>query len=204
MIFLGKDFCNFLSQNFKSIYYNFNNVFKINYEEYLNLMKIVMKNLYYDNFYKNLLCDINFFISFDKESLLEIQNYFMSVGLLEEKIKKLILSTPQILFFSNNLNNIFPIFKNRDFVGVALLHGNDYRAYSFNDLNLNLILLNTLLKESDVNDCNYLVENMLKSLDREDVVETLNFKFNSDTPLINKFEILSTDYSKKNYYFKKK
>ena len=181
----SKEFLNYLKTNVKSIYNNFQEVFNFNYEEYVNLIKRLLKDTINDIFYQRLLTTTT--VDLSKENLLKIKELIMKLNIKEDQIKEIIITIPEIVFFANLSENIFPIYKNNIFKGLAFVNGNTYRAYSYSLSSFKLNNLNNIADEN-VNYFNY-------------VIDSLNLKPNA--PLNEKFLSLAKEYSKKNYYFKK-
>ncbi len=194
----SKEFLNYLKTNVKSIYNNFQEVFNFNYEEYVNLIKRLLKDTINDIFYQRLLTTTT--VDLSKENLLKIKELIMKLNIKEDQIKEIIITIPEIVFFANLSENIFPIYKNNIFKGLAFVNGNAYRAYSYSLSSFKLNNLNNIADEN-VNYFNYVIDSLLRSLERQDIKEKLNLKPNA--PLNEKFLSLAKEYSKKNYYFKK-
>ena len=194
----SKEFLNYLKTNVKSIYNNFQEVFNFNYEEYVNLIKRLLKDTINDIFYQRLLTTTT--VDLSKENLLKIKELIMKLNIKEDQIKEIIITIPEIVFFANLSENIFPIYKNNIFKGLAFVNGNTYRAYSYSLSSFKLNNLNNIADEN-VNYFNYVIDSLLRSLERQDIKEKLNLKPNA--PLNEKFLSLAKEYSKKNYYFKK-
>ena len=95
---------------------------------------------------------------------------------------------------------MFPIYKNNNFKGVAFVYNDSYRSYSYSISSYKLNNLNNIV-DNNVNYYNYVIDSLLRSLEREDIKSKLSIDENA--PLNEKFRSLSKDYSKKNYYFKK-
>ncbi len=194
----SKEFVNYINQNLGELYNNFKMVFMVNQEEYANILKRIIKDILKDSFYELLLKNNN--IDFSKDSLINIKNYLINLNLEEEQIKEVIVTIPEIILFNKMINNIFPIYKNNNFKGLAFVYNNSYRSYSYSMSSYKLNSLNNIV-DNNVNYYNYVIDSLLKSLEREDIKEKL--KIDENTSLNEKFISLSKDYSKKNYYFKK-
>ncbi len=194
----NKDFINYLNQNLKELYNNFKIVFNINLEEYNNLVRRIVKDILKDSFYDLLVKNNS--IDFNKESLLNIKEYLIKLNLNKEEIKEVIITIPEIVLFNKLINNVFPIYKNNNFKGVAFVYNDSYRSYSYSISSYKLNNLNNIV-DNNVNYYNYVIDSLLRSLEREDIKSKLSIDENA--PLNEKFRSLSKDYSKKNYYFKK-
>ncbi len=196
---MENEFLKYLNLNIKKIYDDFVEVFNIDYMEYVTIIKRIVKDITKDDFYKQLLqSDIS--INFDKNSLLKVDSYLKLLNMDDNNGKKIVSTIPELILFINNQENIFPIYKNEKFKGFAFVYENNYRSYSCMENNYKLNNLNNIT-ENNVNYYNYVIEDLIKSLDREDIKQSLNIKDNST--LKEKFLSLSKNYSKKNYYFKK-
>ena len=194
----NNEFVNYVNQNLKELYDNFKMVFKFSSEEYANLLKKIIKDILKDSFYKDLVN--NNTIDFNKESLLDIKEFLYKLNINEKQIKEIIITIPEIVLFNKMINNIFPIYKNNNFKGLAFVYNNDYRSYSYSNSSYKLNNLNNIV-DKNVNYYNYVIDNLLKSLEREDIKS--KYDIGENAPLNEKFISLSKDYSKKNYYFKK-
>ena len=194
----NKEFLSYLQNNIKDIYNNFEEILNFNYEEYSNLIKRIIKDITKDSFYENILK--NNIIDFSKETLLNTKNIIIKFNVKEEQIKEIIITIPEIILFNKIPNTIFPIYKNNIFKGLAFVYNNDYRSYSFSMSSYKLNNLNNIV-DHNVNYYNYVIDSLLKSLEREDIKSKL--KIDENASLNEKFKSLSKDYSKKNYYFKK-
>ena len=194
----NNEFVNYINQNLKELYDNFKEIFKFSSEEYANLLKKIIKDILKDSFYKDLVN--NNTIDFNKESLLDIKEFLYKLNINEKQIKEIIITIPEIVLFNKMINNIFPIYKNNNFKGLAFVYNNDYRSYSYSNSSYKLNNLNNIV-DQNVNYYNYVIDNLLKSLEREDIKS--KYDIDENAPLNEKFISLSKDYSKKNYYFKK-
>ncbi len=194
----NNEFVNYVNQNLKELYDNFKLVFKFSSEEYANLIKKIIKDILKDAFYKDLVN--NNTIDFNKESLLDIKEFLYKLNINEKQIKEIIITIPEIVLFNKMINNIFPIYKNNNFKGLAFVYNNDYRSYSYSNSSYKLNNLNNIV-DKNVNYYNYVIDNLLKSLEREDIKS--KYDIGENASLNEKFISLSKDYSKKNYYFKK-
>ncbi len=191
-------FINYVNQNLKELYDNFKVVFKLSRKEYTNLLKKIIKDILKDSFYKDIVNNNN--IDFNKESLLAIKEFLDKLNINEKQIREVIITIPEIVLFNKMINNIFPIYKNNNFKGLAFVYNNNYRSYSYSNSSYKLNNLNNIV-DSNVNYYNYVIDNLLKSLEREDIKAKYNIDENAS--LNEKFITLSKHYSKKNYYFKK-
>ncbi len=199
----NKQFLSYLKNNMVKISLNFENVFSINFEEFSSLINTIIKDVTFDEFYNKLLKKKTQFNSFEESSLLEIKKVFINLGLGELEIKKIILTIPDVILFSDKIEDIYPIYKSNEFKGIAFVNDNEYRAYSYSESSYRLRYLNQIL-DSKTNNYDYIIESLLNSLKRKDVREELNIKSDNELDLKDKFTVLTRIYSKKNYYLKQK
>lgn len=199
----NKYFLNYLKDNLSRISSSLEKIFSINFDEFSLLIKTIIQDINVDDFYSKTLIYEGKISNFDEPQLLEIKKLFIHLGLSDLEIKKIIVTIPEILLFSNRIEDIYPIYKNNTFKGIVLINENDYRAYSYSESSYKLASLNNLANNK-INDYRYLVENLLNSLKREDIKQQLGFEITEDTKLNDIFLALTKDYSRKNYYFKKK
>ena len=197
----NKEFLEYLKDNIKIIYFNFEKVFGVNYEEFFFIIKIIIKDLTYDNFYQNLISE-DLIKNFDLVSLTNLLKMFKDLNLDLEEIKKIILVIPEVFLFSQNLNDIHLIYKNDTIKGIAFINQEDYRSYSIPNNALDETTLNNILEFRTINSYDYLIKNLLLNLNRKDIKRSFDLTDNSN--LTDKFAALTKIYSKKNYYFKKK
>ena len=103
-----------------------------------------------------------------------------STGLTEEEINMIIIKSPMITLYSNNLGYIYYLFKSKRYYGYTILDDNKINTY----------LLNRRLKSNIISN-NYVVEKMINYYKVNN--------YNKET-----FDDLERDFKLKNYYFKKK
>ena len=199
----SKQFIKYLNTNIHLILSNLKKNLDINQEESTYLINLIIKDLLTDEYYFRLINSKLDFLPFEESAIQSIKNIFISVGIDESEIKKIILTIPEILLFYDSFESIYLIYKSSKFRGIAFLYGEDYRAYSYSESSFRLRYLNIAL-DSRINDFTYLIEKLLRSLDREDIKKTTNLESQSEDDLKNKFAALTRIYSKKNYYLRKK
>lgn len=190
----------FFKDNISEIYKNINSVYNIDKSEFTSLVKRIIHDLTTDSFYIKMLHNDKLPPKFDSESLMIIKKFLLELGFDNKKIKDIILKIPEMLLFSNNIENIYPIFKGNDFEGCAFLNGKSYKSYLYFEGD------DEYHFDKDINyinsyDYDYLVNMMLNSLNRKDIKNESKLDNNPD--LKAKFKALTKDYSLKNYYFKK-
>ena len=170
----------------------------------LNKLLIEKKN---DSFYENI--DISSILN--KETPIIIMNYLKRHSLTEEEIKIIVLNHPYLLMYSNNLDNLFIVFKNNEYKAYVLLDGDTYRCYKsigsiYNENNhsfeeeYNYLNNNKNIVFSDLYDNAY-ISPIISSVKRKDIKELL--KIEEKDSIKEKFNKLSKEYSRKNIYFKK-
>ncbi len=199
-----KKFFEYLKSNVENLYLRFYKVFNLNTYDYYNLIQRLIKDVVNDSFYANLLKNYKVEELFSDDSLIRIKNYLENIEIKGEDVFKVLVTIPEILFFYDDLNGIFPIFRNNNFKGITLVTEDDFRAYSYSPVFYNNSNLNVILEGDVINNYSYLVRSMIESLERSDVKNVLAKENRIITgSLRQKFLILEKDTSKKNYYFKK-
>lgn len=171
------DFIKNIKLNIKDIYNNIFDVFEITKEEFNTLILNIINSFQYNENLKKKEFSMNIF---SIENLLELKSMLIKIGLTEEEIKKIIVKSPIILLYSDKLDNIYYLFKNKKYYGYTILDNKKYYTFLLND-NLN----------SNIISNNYIIEKMIdyyniKKFEKED------------------FDNLESDFKLKNYYFKKK
>ena len=171
------DFIKNIKLNIKDIYNNIFGVFEITKEEFNILILNIINSFQYNENLKKKEFSMNVF---SIENLLELKSMLIKIGLTEEKIKRIIVKSPIILLYSDKLDDIYYLFKNKKYYGYTILDNKKYYTFLLNDyLNSNII------------SNNYIIEKMIdyyniKKFEKED------------------FDNLESDFKLKNYYFKKK
>lgn len=199
----SKQFIEYLNTNIHLILSNLKKNLDINQEESTYLINLIIKDLLTDEYYFRLINSKLDFLPFEESAIQSIKKIFISVGIDESEIKKIILTIPEILLFYDSFESIYLIYKSSKFRGIAFLNGEDYRAYSYSESSFRLRYLNIAL-DSRINDFTYLIEKLLRSLDREDIKKTTNLESQNKEDLKNRFMALTRSNSKKNYYLRKK
>lgn len=106
--------------------------------------------------------------------------------------KNIIINSPLILVFSNNIDDIYFLYKGNSFEGYVLLQGKDFKAYRYIENE------NVHIQKATV-ECNYLIKNILNDLNREDIKESL--KIDGKESMKDKMNALNSGV--KRYFFKK-
>lgn len=184
----------FIYKNVDIIFSNFIKVFNMNKEEVLatikNLITILKKDQFYSNYKK-------FFITnFSLSNLNNLKEYLLKHGLSENEIKKTIIRMPGMIFLNETLENIYLIFKGKQYKGYVVFNNNDIKSYVYLG-NSDLICG----KNNNYYENEYIIKEMLKNANREDVSEFLNIQ--SDYKIKEKLDCLKEDFCLKNYYLKK-
>ena len=225
------NFLNYISANLKQIYANFNSHFGVNQVEFEHILKKLIDDVATDKFYRKLLNKKDLSNCFESQTLYELKKYLsLQLRINDDDIKNILINTPEILFFATNISKIYPIFKGSYFKGYVLLDDDLYKAYSFYnnykyllnsskasqnfDLSLQNIKINYVnpkfiektgkyvLVKNDLFDNSKLINYLLENLNREDVMKY--YGLTSDSTLEEKFDAISTEYNKRDYYFKRK
>ena len=172
----NQDFIEYIKLNLKQIYNNISNVFGIDNEEFRILVLNIIKFFEYKKTNKKEY-SINVF---SIDVLSKLKSELTKLGLTEEEIKQIITKSPIIILYSDNLNDIYYLYKNRNYYGYTVLYNGEYETY----------LLNSNL-DSNIISNNYIIDRMF---DYYNVKDYTNEEFDS----------LECDFKLKNYYFKKK
>lgn len=194
--------------NIDQIFENMNTIFNISKDE---MTKIITHILYIDDdvFYKSVI-NSKSLLCFSEKNLIKLKNYLKEMTDDDNLIKNIIVYIPEILLFSNNCNNIFPLYKSNEFKGIVLLNNEKYKAYDYHsyflnpnynifyDGNLNMYRVK---KRNDIQECEIIVQSMLELLSRKDIMDY--YGLNNNSTLEDKFYALSSRYNKRNYYFYK-
>lgn len=190
----SKEFLEILRNNTDDLFQNFHDIYKLNFKQTIDILERIINNALNDEFFKKMLENQEIDFLFDKNYLLRIKNHLLSFGITEETIKRIIINTPQILLFSNNIDNIHLLFKNNFYKGYVLTHNNDYKSYGFfNSLSID---------DYDITNCDYIIRDMFNSLERNDIKTINNFNEKPKIQLDDKINALTKENSKKNFYFK--
>ena len=163
--------------NMETIYINILYVFGIKQREFeILILNLINSFKYNDNSHEK-----NFSMNvFSIEKLKELKRSLENIGLTEEEINMIIIKSPMITLYSNNLGYIYYLFKSKRYYGYTILDDNKINTY----------LLNRRLKSNIISN-NYVVEKMINYY-------KVNH-YNKET-----FDDLERDFKLKNYYFKKK
>lgn len=211
---------NFYKNNLEEIYKNLNTIFKINIKEFEEVM-VNSTNGLSNSFFEESLKDIDLKQCYEQESLQNLVSSFKSVNINEEQIKQIILKYPEIITFSNMTNNIQYLFKAHDLKAILLIFNEKYNYYIIDSYllkNYNYYIDNNLKHNIYINDMDTYYENvnkqtyknspvdyfneLLKILDREDIKKYYNL--NDDSTLLQKVNVLSADFNKREFYIKNK
>ena len=207
----NKEFSEKIMPDLKKLYNNIHSVFYISPEEFkdiiVNILKLDKKGI----FYHRLITPNRMIKCFEKENLLALRDYFSSLNLDLDTMIDTIIYIPEILFFADKLDSIFPIFKAKDFKGIALINNGEYKAYDYIDISDNDKFYNYMYNKDYDNPKNVrkeilyeddtIVESMLEMLSRKDVMDY--YGINEKSSLKEKFYALASQYNKRNYYFYK-
>lgn len=163
--------------NMETIYINILYVFGIKQREFeILILNLINSFKYNDNSHEK-----NFSMNvFSIEKLKELKRSLENIGLTEEEINMIIIKSPMIILYSNNLGYIYYLFKSKRYYGYTILDDNKINTY----------LLNRRLKSNIISN-NYVVEKMINYYKVNN--------YNKET-----FDDLERDFKLKNYYFKKK
>lgn len=151
----------------------------------------------------------------DIKSLVNLKKYLIDINLTEDEIKTLLIDIPYIIFYSNCLDNIYPLFSYDEFQGIVFLNDNSYKAYispfvseeykfdlfrnmSFNSLSYDdIVSLN--VKNQFEN--NKFIEDLIKMGCRSDIVRYYGLDYNYTLKDI--FDVCSSRRTGGNLHFYK-
>ena len=106
-------------------------------------------------------------------------NKLLNLGLSLDTIEKVIVKSPVILLYSNQLDSVYYLFKNKKYCGYTILDDDKYVTY----------LLNENIKSNVISN-NFVTDNMLKYYKVNDYKKEV-------------FDSLESQFKLKNYYLKK-
>lgn len=167
----------YIESNVEKIYNNFVEVFKFNRNDFIVFIYNLIKSFGHN---KNLLNKKYSEELISLNNLKKVQLALKELGLSEETIKKIIIKSPIIILYSDNLSYVYYLFKNNKYYGYTVLDDGEYNTYLMNENLKSNVISNNLIVDSMLNF--YKVNN-----------------YNKD-----EFDKLESDFKLKNYYFKKK
>ena len=170
------DFVDYINQNLKQIYNNIYSVFGITKEEFKILILNIIKFFEYKNIDEKDYSPNVFSI----DALSKLKLVLIKLELTEEEIKQIIIKSPIIILYCDNLKDIYYLYKNKKFYGYTILDNKEYETYLLNS-NLN----------SNIISNNYIIDKMF------DYYGVKNYSQEE-------FDKLECEFKLKNYYFKKK
>jgi len=180
-----KDLIIYIKKNLSEIFSNLNLVFGINTEEFQKIIKNLVIAIEHNDFLNNM--DINLEV-FSLDNLINLKKLFRSLNIDNEITNQIIIKSPIIILFDTDLSSIYAIYKNNEYKGYCVLKDNKNQKYNYNKNIDNNVYIN-----------NYLVDMMINSLNRKDIVKE-NEKISNYRMA---FQKLKKEYILKNYYFKK-
>lgn len=166
-----------VKSNIENIYANFLDVYEITKEEFEILILNMINAFQYNEKLNKKEFSVNIF---SIKNLKELKSVLTKIGLTKEEIKKIIVKSPIIILYSNNLDAIYYLYKNKKYYGYTILDNKEYDTF----------LLNENLSSNIISN-NYIIEKML------DYYNVKNYEKDY-------FDNLEKDFKLKNYYFKKK
>ena len=116
---------------------------------------------------------------FSFENCNKLKKELLNLGLNLDTIEKVIVKSPVILLYSNQLDSVYYLFKNKKYCGYTILDDDKYVTY----------LLNENIKSNVISN-NFVTDNMLKYYKVNDYKKEV-------------FDSLESQFKLKNYYFKK-
>lgn len=172
-----KNLIDYIEYDVVNIYNNFVEVFKFNRNDFIIFLFNLVKSFEYN---RNLLKKKYSEKLLSLNNLKKVQFALKELGLSEETIKKIIIKSPIIILYSDNLSYVYYLFKNNKYYGYTVLDDGEYNTYLMNENLKSNVISNNLIVDSMLNF--YKVNN-----------------YNKD-----EFDKLESDFKLKNYYFKKK
>lgn len=172
-----EDIIAYIKSNINQIYHNFYDVFELDISQVDTLIINLIKTFKYNRKLSNKEYSTNIF---SINNLSKIKEQLFQIGLSYDEIKKVIVKSPMIILYSEKLDYVYYLYKNRKYYGYIVLDSEGYDTYLFND-NLN----------SNVISNNYIVEQMLKYYNAS--------SYDKET-----FDNMECDFKLKNYYLKRK
>ena len=109
----------------------------------------------------------------------KLKKGLLNLGLSLDTIEKVIVKSPVILLYSNQLDSVYYLFKNKKYCGYTILDDDKYVTYLLNENIKSNVIFN-----------NYVTDNMLKYYKVNDYKKEV-------------FDSLESQFKLKNYYFKK-
>lgn len=167
----------FIKSNLKNIHNAFSAIFGLDKSEFQALMINLIKAFEFNENLneKDYSADI-----FSPDNLLNLKDFLTKMALSDVEIKQIIVKSPIILLYSNELQNIYLLYKAQKCYGYTILDNGQHRTY----------LLNNNIP-SNVVDNNYVTDQMLAYYN----VKEFDNK---------EFDKIEKNFKLKNYYFKKK
>ena len=170
------DLLKYISTNSESIHFNLKNVFNINNDDFNTLIENLKRAFYFNKQLNSK--EYSIFI-FSIDNLSNLKNVLKDHSISEDIISKILIKSPIIILYSDNIDCIYYLFKNNKYYGYTILDDGKYNTY----------LLNNNLRSNIISN-NYPV-NIMTSF--------YNYK------LLDNFSSLESNKNKiKNYYFKEK
>ena len=116
---------------------------------------------------------------FSFENCNKLKKELLNFALNLDTIEKVIVKSPVILLYSNQLDSVYYLFKNKKYCGYTILDDDKYVTYLLNENIKSNVIFN-----------NYVTDNMLKYYKVNDYKKEV-------------FDSLENQFKLKNYYFKK-
>ena len=167
----GKKVIEYISSNVENISINLHFVFCLNTEQIKDLILNLAKAFKYN---ENLANKNQSLEVFSFENCEKLKKELLNLGLSLDTIGTV------ILLYSNQLDSVYYLFKNKKYCGYTILDDDKYVTY----------LLNENIKSNVISN-NYVTDNMLKYYKVNDYKKEV-------------FDSLESQFKLKNYYFKKK
>ena len=173
----NQELITYIQFNIKDIYNNLTIVFGLENKEIKLLFTNLISSFRYNKKLIKKECSTNIF-SLDR--LTELKRSLNELGLTDDEIRKIIVKSPIIILYSDRLNDIYYLYKNKKYYGYTVLDNEEYDTY----------LLNNNL-DSNIISNNYITKKMLE------YYKIRNYGNRE-------FDNIEKDFKLKNYYFKRK
>lgn len=193
---------NELIEGYKNFIIKFSQIIPLNQNQQKFIIYTLVKDVINDDFFREYSKIKN--IPKSPENLI---SYLSEKYMLNEKeIKEIVLSSPQILLYSDRVEDIYNFYKFDEHKAIILVNGDQYKCYRKEDSFVEYIdLINedyklTIIEAlyNRIKDDPYYIDELINGIKREDIAEY--YKINENFTLKEKLEKLNFKTDLKNYY----